>query len=503
MRAGNTYNMNTSIHSQLSRFWGYVLIIICSFVLLIIHLPTTPQPWIDEGYFLSVAERVATQGVYAPAEESKVPQFNPSISTGPTVIIPIALFFKLAGVGILQARMVMLYMSMLTIVAFALLSHHLVGRAASLLALTLLIAGTSEPYTSFILMSRQAIGEVPALGFMLFAIWLWLHTGQQLSQAWWKYCCIGFALGLSIITKPQIVMVIPLSLVILAALDHYYYRQYSIGKYFLTGIAMLGLVASWYFIQIAIAGLGIVDENAGDTSTGINQLLQMNPIHIRRSLGSLWRSGFLYMSLPGVVYALIQARHANMQGLKHAWLLVFLLVWIAWFVMMSVGWARYAFFIFSISCIWTANLIIVGIQSWKGSKRLILAVVTCVIILTNLVNLTSRIIMPQDLSTYEFANYLQEHVPAQATILNWEWELDILTTHRYHYPSASVWYTVVNAVQDEREIPVTLFDPASVHPDYIIEGPYASWTQIFRPYILEYGTKLTQIGPYALYEVRK
>lgn len=83
------------------------LVLIGTIVLLaFVNLPYAPRTWFDEGSHLHVPETLIRHGVYADISSEGFRYFGPTIGVGPTVMIPIALVFRLVGIDLLAARLV-------------------------------------------------------------------------------------------------------------------------------------------------------------------------------------------------------------------------------------------------------------------------------------------------------------------------------------------------------------------------------------------------------------
>src|SRR6476620_1475724 len=92
-----------SIHRRILILIGLLPIL---FFLIFYNLGTNPRPWHDEGTYLDLARTLAEDGVYAVRNSDGYQTFGAIQSVGPTVIVPIALSFKLFGTGIIQGRAV-------------------------------------------------------------------------------------------------------------------------------------------------------------------------------------------------------------------------------------------------------------------------------------------------------------------------------------------------------------------------------------------------------------
>src|SRR5579863_2404719 len=97
------------------------------------HLDRYPVTWFDEGSHLHVPQDLVWYGVYADRSSEGFRYFGPTIGVGPTVMLPIALVFRLAGVGLLQARLVVAVYAMGSVVLFGLLARAWYGAATALL----------------------------------------------------------------------------------------------------------------------------------------------------------------------------------------------------------------------------------------------------------------------------------------------------------------------------------------------------------------------------------
>src|SRR6185436_7162017 len=84
------------------------LAILCAAALALglVNLPYAPQPWFDEGSILHVPKTLVEHGVYADISSEGYRYYGPTVGVGPTVILPVALAFKLFGVGLIQGRLV-------------------------------------------------------------------------------------------------------------------------------------------------------------------------------------------------------------------------------------------------------------------------------------------------------------------------------------------------------------------------------------------------------------
>ena len=139
----------------------------------------------------------------------EIQDFDHRIQTGPTVVLPVALSFKLFGVGSAAAQFpnLLYFVAFLMLVVYYAFRHA--GPAGALLAFLLVL---QTPGLAGIALGIY--GEIPALVFFLTALLLLdrFENSANLGSA----AASGFFLGLSVLTK--IVMLIPVSSVLLVIL---------------------------------------------------------------------------------------------------------------------------------------------------------------------------------------------------------------------------------------------------------------------------------------------
>ena len=95
-----------NVNRQASAVWrsiGMIMSVSVIAFLALYNLTTYPVTWFDEGLNLQVPKALVRFGEYAIYNNESF-QYH-GVSTGPTVILPIAAAFWLFGIGLLQARM--------------------------------------------------------------------------------------------------------------------------------------------------------------------------------------------------------------------------------------------------------------------------------------------------------------------------------------------------------------------------------------------------------------
>ncbi len=492
---------------------GLVAVAFAAIVLLNLNLTAAPEPWFDEGVHVSAAATLAKIGNYALPDATGLKVLDPGIQVGPTVILPVALSFKLFGQGFWQARGIIVLYGFLALTAYLLVARKVAGKETGLLALVILLAGNGVESSSFILLSRQVVGEVPALGFLLLGMWCWFKAMEipgkgRLSRSKLLYLAAGLCFGLSIVTKLQVLLIFVPAWGLLFLADRFYYRQASWKAFILPGLIAVLSYGFWYGLQTLLADPETARQNAEFLRQSFtNRIIGFNPTHIREALGGLWRNGFVLWGLPGLVYGVYLTLQRDRLSLFRAGLVLFSGMWLVWFVVFSAGWPRYSFIGLALLPIWTAKLVLDFTTGKLLPNRSKWQVVLVGIILSGWLvfgakSTLSDIFNPPPTYLTEFATYLKENVPQDAVVANWEWELDLVAPQNFLHPTTFTLNEFIGAKSDNR--PFTYrYSPGSITPEYVVDGLFSNWSMLYLPYLQEHGEKVVQIGPYTLYKVIK
>src|SRR5262249_22104751 len=124
----------------------------------IYRLADFPITWFEEGSHLRVAKALVRSGVNADSSSSGF-DFGPTLGVGPMVTVPIALVFKLFGIGLVQARLVIVVYLVAGLFLFYRLARTLESESVAWRAIALLISSRS---IALLETGREVLGEVPA-----------------------------------------------------------------------------------------------------------------------------------------------------------------------------------------------------------------------------------------------------------------------------------------------------------------------------------------------------
>ncbi len=174
----------------------YRLILIATLIvfvaLLLYGFPDSSGPWFDEGINLGIAKSWVQHGVYSMqiGPNAFVAERSLLITTNYPLLGFIALAFKLFGVGLAQAKLVMIgFLIIFVFLFFKLIKKHY-GPEAALIGLVLLV--TFLPLYGN---GKSALGEIPGLTYFLLGL-LWLDKKKPA-----QVFVMGLWFGLAAATK--------------------------------------------------------------------------------------------------------------------------------------------------------------------------------------------------------------------------------------------------------------------------------------------------------------
>ncbi len=472
----------------------------------LVNLPYWRRTWFDEGSHLLVPKTLVQFGRYAYASSEGFRTYGPTLSVGPTVMLPIALVFKLFGIGLVQARLVMVAYLLLTFILAYRLTRHLYGSMVALMAGFLLLTSRGVNILEY---GRQVLGEVPALFFWLAGVLLWFRPEMKLRRI-----ASGILFGLAMITKNQIALIIPPTLVVVWALDALYYRRLRHADFALPLVIALSIYAVWMGVLLIFLGDGNLATNLAllrQASGG--SLFVFMPERALSSLKFLLGLDVFYGFLvPALLYAAGLSLRRDLEGLKNALLVVFVALALGWYAFGSIGWERYAFPGLAVASLFVAKLFYDLIQAVRamafraGFLRAFTPLAAALIALFMLIigrplaYYTRAIFFQPDDGPQQMAAYLNTHINQTALIETWSPELGFLTDHRYHYPPPVILDKVVRAAWLGELYPPGTYDFRAYQPDYLVLD-HTEMRLIYPSAFVEPGYRLVvSLGGYDLYE---
>lgn len=479
------------------------------------RLTDWPRTWFDEGSHLHVPKTLVQHGVYADISSEGYRHYGPTIGVGPTVMLPIAGVFEIFGIGLLQARLVIVLYMIAACVAFFALARMLGNERIALVATLLLVV---TPVVDLVEYGRQVLGEVPGLFFVCAGLWLWFRRWER--ARWYELAGAGILLGLAIVTKYQVLIVLAGGLGLAWLLNFVTFKAPQ-RLFLIPGSVIVAVFAIWQTVLFVYLGPSTIGTNiASFREAAAGAAAVFNPELMLRSMRELMRPGaFLFLLLPVIAYSgwrlffgrtgtRFSRTPAQRQQLIIIWLII--AVNLVWYVVASVSWIRYAFLGVSLSAILVALILAEWTNDFSfalpGGGRSRWAFLTgwglllAGVLLPGLLLTRTIVTAPVDASK-AMAAYLNEHVPQDALIETWEPQMGFLTDHLYHYPQQMLLNSAVRQVW-MGETPVNeLYDFTALNPDYVLTGVFAQWVNLYPAEVLDERYVLeSTFGSYQLYE---
>lgn len=519
MNKSSTSSSPTNQISRLVRlenavYWGFCIILVVSILLsLVWKLTDYPTLWFDEGEFLQVPKNLLTTGQYATRSSEGMRVFDPAITTGPSVLLPIAVALQIFGVGLLPARMVMVGYAIGSIVMMILIARSFANwRAVAVIVGVMVFA----PWSQFLNLGRQVMGEMAAFAWLLLGIWLFRRT--LLRPSWSLSVLTGIAFGLSILAKPQSALIWPTLIAVMLA-DRFYYKEVGTRRLLVPLITSMALFAAWYLVQWSVLGNSEFLARVFDTGSATGTTLAtFSPRRWLANVNTLWQSSYIVWGAPAIIYQAAITIQQRRRGAGDLLLLLVVVVWLAWYVLGSVGWIRYAFTPITISTIFIVRLIgaltnefytdwsrlrseLRGEVQLFAAGQMAFTLVPIAIVLLGIVSTLDSIRSAPTDSAQEMAALLDQEIPRDAVIETWEWQLAFLSDRTFHHPPFEVLEAKIRELQFGQPYPPELYQVSDHQPAYLIEGPFSNWTQLYASESVKNACKLIeQADPYEMYK---
>jgi len=477
------------------------------------NLTRFPAPWFDEGSHLHVPKTLVKYGVYADISSEGFRYYGPTIGVGPTVMLPIAAMFKIFGIGLLQARLVMALYLLAAIYTFYRLAEQLSGKTIAWIALALILSSRSVLFLEY---GRQLLGEVPGFFFLALALYLWFSKWNENDSK--RLVVIGLFFGLAMITKYQYLLFLAPALILSWGLDIVYYKTSTHRNFLIPGIIAAGSFGIWQVITLQYLGPATARENlALLQASAEGAAFNFNLAQLAANAGTLSaRAVYLEALLPALIYGFFISIPRTRDGQKFGVIFLLVALNLLWFIVASIGWIRYAFLGLTLSSIFIARLFsditdnfkfdwsagyFRSLFEVKNAARFAITLWLVAIIMIPLAKNVVEIALPGPNYAKQMSDYLNENVPQSAIIETWDPEMGFLTDHNYHYPQNALLALAVDQVYYGGEPVQDHYDFVQTEkPEYILLGEFSKWTQIYPFDLIQADYVLVQsFGNYDLY----
>ncbi|MCK8466925.1 hypothetical protein M0722_06950 [Microbacterium sp. KSW4-16] len=183
-------------------FWVAAAALLIGHVIVAWHSLVVWPFWEDEAFNLTVPRNLLDGLGYSSdgaLSGSTMTPFDPRISTGPVVLLPVAALLATGIDPVLASRLVPLGFWIVLLLGLAVLGRRIGGRWAALLAVAVPLAFTADAGISPIQGPADLLGEIPAAALI---VWALLVLPRR---AW----LAGLFIGLAIQTKLIAILVLP------------------------------------------------------------------------------------------------------------------------------------------------------------------------------------------------------------------------------------------------------------------------------------------------------
>ena len=305
-------------------FWILLGLLIVANAIVMWHSLTVLRFWEDEAFNLTVPRNLLAGLGYASdgtLSGSTLTPFDPRISTGPVVLLPVAGVLALGADPVIGARLVPLAYWVLLLGGLGVLGRRLAGRFGALIAVALPLAFNTADSVSPIQGPADLLGEIAAAALIVWALIVLPR------RAW----LAGLLLGLAVQAKLIALLALPAFAVALFLLTPAAPFRQRFGATLRRAIVPLAFVAAPTVLMelIALVSLGVTGYARHVRALGgflLSGGQHIEPTTVPQKLGTLAGSWFLpwwlvavavLLAAVVVVWAALPGRRRNAErGLR-------------------------------------------------------------------------------------------------------------------------------------------------------------------------------------------
>jgi 4-amino-4-deoxy-L-arabinose transferase-like glycosyltransferase len=484
---------------------------------LIIRLTSLPQLSFNEGWVLSVARNWAKLGHYGQLMNG-APVSASMLNVGFPAIAPIASSFGLLGVGIWQGRLPGVFFTSGCLLLIYHLARQLYDRPVARGTLAVLLLMSVSAATHPIVIGREAQGEMPSM-FYLLAGYLCFISSFRKSPFFLLFTCIFWGLALN--TKLQALPFLTVSLAAVFLIVSFR-RAWRLAG--VVGAALLGSLVAFgamRLIQMALLHSKVLPE----TQPGIYSVTAFVPVVSVRVFA--FRNALLIgvPTLLGLCYTIRISLHnwrevtLNEKEVVRLSILILVVAWMAWFALLSIGWARYLFPPIFLGSIFLALMLYNSTEQFdfkltfqraaeamgRQCNRQNLAALLTIALIASTLSLTlaslySACTVNKGQPVLDVVNFINKDTRPNAMIETFDMELFFLLDRPYHYPPNQLEIQLNRRAFLGEEVSID-YDPLELHPDYLVVGPYSKLWRLYDPVLKTGAFRLMRTyGPYDIYQ---
>jgi len=194
------------------------------------------------------------------------------------------------------------------------------------------------------------------------------------------------------------------------------------------------------------------------------------------------------------------------------------LSWMAWYLLLSIGWSRYLFVPVFVGSMFAAVMLcdltsgfsipatvksaadtILRLRFNRNNIFSLVVVLLLALVPISVINIYFGYASP-DRSSRDVAEFLNTATPPDALIETYDMELFVLLNRRYSHPPDDVHLRVIRHIYLDQNVEVD-YDLLAADPDYLIVGPIGRFTRLYEPILQTGSFRLVLEGSrYQVYE---
>ncbi len=479
--------------SILKTYWIEIVFVIGMTGLAFFRLDTIPAPWFDEGWTLSLARNWVVSGHYGHLVMGRPVQAT-ILNAGLPVVAPVALSFRLLDIGVWQARLPGVILTLLALLLLYDLTRHLYQRVTALTTWFVIMALSVHPDMNPIMMGRQVMGEMYVVFYTLlgfYALWKsWkIHS--------WVYLLVSMmGWGAALQSKPQVAPFLTLSLALpgfIAGL-----QGHKKTTLYLWGGLAGALAVSWgirYMERRFIGGGNDPYHMLGQVEVLFTYVLALNVrsriyalVSLALFLGLFPLIGLLYVALRWLFHHNVLPSLDDFRMVLKVCLWVLGASWYYWYMGFSIGWSRYVFPAAIMASPFAAKwiedvtgglnfratfregaLLLTSERNWKSLQVTLLLIMILIAFSLTFYNL-SQVYASSSGGLREVVWFLNNDSDPTAIVETYESELYFLLNKPYHYPPDEIQHRLNQRKFFGIQSPIHYNPVAEIKPDYLVIG---------------------------------
>lgn len=299
------------------------------------HLKESPSVWYDEGWYVQASANLATTGVDGIQLSPGNIYHVPILTVGYPLIYPLSLWFKIFGVSIFSARLLMVMFVLGLLGSGYYLAKRLFSSTAAICTLALLV--TLPPLYAN---GKSVLGEVPGMLYLVMSLVFLANAANDSNRKRFYMILFGVFAGLCVVTKPLFLVFVPA--IALGLLIGWKRNTINFKNILISTIFGMLAVLTWLAVQFR-----------GDGS--LSQILSyyINPYEITDMVGTIVGNfgrlftdvGTLYLTSMTIIWIVslwVRHKKAEKVGITEIIAISFSLLVIAAYLR-TAGWYRYLF----------------------------------------------------------------------------------------------------------------------------------------------------------------